>query len=601
MPQKHKSTKVFSKIKPSILDCFVLLCLRGKNIFFVLFPVSCFVIQLHSQIIPPTNTIEYQQMKKAGKIPRGPVLITNKDTFYLNLQSKVQAPSTTQSSVACDCLIPIDASFQVVPMPAAGTAPDYRNDDGSSGQLVLPFSFCFYGQTNSNCYINNNGNISFGASYGTFTANSFPDPNFVMIAPFWGDVDTRSLSSGLVYYKITPTYLVVRWKGVDYYESNPLNTSHQSLYNDFQLIITNGTDLILPSGNNVSFCYGDMQWTTGDQSGGVNGFGGSAATVGVNRGNGIDYIQIGQFDQSGTTYDGPFGNPDGIDWLDNQTFYFDVCNNGSGNNLPPIVNSDAICDTMYMCIGDSIDISATFLSPEQAQITSAAMSTSLLGFTVLSNVPGNPAVIDAQLIANAANVGLNNITITGTDNGSPPASTSVNVFVNIVSFPYVIFAVNPPSPEISGTTIQFTDMSLGAISWNWDFGDGNTSTLQNPQHTFISATDTVFIVTLTIQLAGGCTGTDTVHFQLIHEALPLSAVNVVTPNGDGVNDFFEFKNLVDYPKAKLEVFSRWGNLVYSNTDYHNEWKPNVVNGTYYYVLSWPSSEKPLTGFFEVIK
>lgn len=613
MPQRHKprylsGTKVFSKIKISILETFVTLSpitsgVCGKKYPLIVFLLSCFSIQLSSQTIPPTHTLEYQQMKMSGQLPSGPVMILNKDTFFLNLQAKVQPSPSTQSSVACNCLIPIDASFQVVPMPIAASPPDYRNDDGSSGQIILPFNFCFYGQTMTDCFINNNGNISFGASYGTFTANPFPDPTVIsMIAPFWGDVDTRNPLSGLVYYKITPTYMVIHWQTVDYFDSDPvLNPTHASLLNDFQLIITNGLDPILPSGNNVSFCYGDMQWTTGDASNGVNGFGGSAATVGVNRGNGIDYIQIGQFDQAGSTYDGPFGSPDGISWLDNQTFYFDVCNNGSGNNLPPIVNSDAICDTMYMCIGDTLNISATFLSPEQSQTTTANMSTSLLGFSILSNVPGNPAVISAQVIANAANTGLTSITITGTDNGSPPATTTVNAFVNIVNFPFVIFSVYPPSPQISGTPIQFIDLSLGSVSWNWDFGDGNTSTLQNPVHTFVSVNDTVFIVTLTIQLAGGCTGTDTVHFQLIHEPLPLSSVNVVTPNGDGINDFFEFKNLVDYPKANLEVFSRWGNLVYSNPDYHNEWKPNVVDGTYYYILSWTSDKEPLRGFFTVIR
>ncbi|HET6992733.1 MAG TPA: gliding motility-associated C-terminal domain-containing protein, partial [Bacteroidia bacterium] len=470
------------------------------------------------------------------------------------------------------------------------------------GQINFPFNFCFYGQTMTSCFINNNGNISFGASYGTFTANSFPDPNFVMIAPFWGDVDTRNLSSGLVYYKITPTYMVVHWKLVDYYDSDlSENSTHQSLYNDFQLILTNGTDPILPSGNNVSFCYGDMQWTTGDASNGTNGFGGAPATVGVNRGNGVDYIQIGRFDQPGTTYDGPFGNPDGISWLDNQTFYFDVCNNGSGNNLPPIVNSAAICDTLYMCVGDSINISATFLSPEQSQVTTANMNWTCLGFTINNNVAGNPAVIDATLIANSANVGLNTITITGTDNGLPPAVTSVNVYVEIVNNPYVNFSANPSAPVVTGTTVQFTDLSHGAVSWNWDFGDGNTSTQQNPQHTYNTAVDTVYVVTLTIQLAGGCTGTDTIHYQVLHEPLGLIAPNVVTPNGDGVNDLFQFQNLEDYPKAKLEVYNRWGNLVYSNNDYHNEWKPTVTDGVYYYVLSWRADKKPLTGFFEVIR
>ncbi|CAN5859491.1 hypothetical protein BH11BAC7_BH11BAC7_28790 [soil metagenome] len=560
--------------------------------FFILFSITPYFS--FAQIISPSSA-DYGQSKKEGKISVGDFII-NGDTL-LKSPVKIQPPSVHPASVTCSCMIPVDASFSVVPMNAAeANPPFFRNDDGSSGQIALPFNFCFYGSTNNNCFINNNGNISFGAQYGTFTANAFPDPSFIMIAPFWGDVDTRNFSSGLVYYKVTSTYMIVRWQNVGYY-----NTYADKL-NDFQLIITNGSDPILPNGNNVSFCYGDMQWTTGDASGGQNGFGGTPATVGVNRGNGIDYIQIGRFDQPGTSYDGPFGNPDEVSWLDNQTFYFNVCNNGSGNNLPPIINSDAICDTLFMCIGDTLDFSATFLSPEQGQITTATMTTAATGFSVVNSTPGNPAVINAVLVADATNAGLNTITITGTDNGSPPAVTSVNVFVTIVNAPYVNFSAYPPSPQITGTMIQFTDFSAGAVSWFWDFGDGANSTQQNPQHAFSSLTDSVFIVSLTTTLAGGCTGTDTIHFRIVHEPLVLTIPNVVTPNGDGVNDFFHVGNLEDYyPGSKLEVFNRWGNSIYTNEDYRNDWRPDVTDGTYYYILTIPGFEKPFTGFFVVIK
>ena len=33
-------------------------------------------------------------------------------------------------------------------------------------------------------------------------------------------------------------------------------------------------------------------------------------------------------------------------------------------------------------------------------------------------------------------------------------------------------------------SVQFTDLSENAIEWNWNFGDGNTSTVQNPTHTY---------------------------------------------------------------------------------------------------------------------
>ena len=489
-------------------------------------------------------------------------------------------------------MVPIDASFQIVPFTIGDPNDEYRNDDGSTAQIPLPFQFCFYGQNVNSLYINNNGNVSFGASYGTFTANSFPDPTFIMVAPFWADVDTRAAGSGVVYYKLTPTYLIVRWQTVGYY------SMYDDKLNDFQLILTDGSDPILPAGNNVSFCYGDMQWTTGDASGGTNGFGGNPATVGVNRGNGVDYIQIGQFDQPGTNYDGPFGANDQVSWLDNQTFYFNVCNNGSGNNLPPIVNSDDVCDTLWICVGDSVNLDAIFLAPEQGQSTSITLTTPSLGLTTVTNTSGNPATISAYFTGSAANLGPNVITLTGVDNGTPAASTTSIIVVEVVNNPVVSFTFSPAGPAQAPATVQFTANTPGAVSWLWNFGDGGTSIAQNPVHVFTG--DSVYTITLTATLLSGCSATYTATYEVIG-GIPVVAPNVVTPNGDGNNDQLVFTNLHYYAKSKLHVYDRWGALIYENDDYQNNWTPDVVDGVYYYEITGLYIYEPIAGFFHVLR
>ncbi len=537
-----------------------------------------------------TSDPNYNQQKASGEIPRGALILN--DTGR-NVSTQRFSPNPTPaSSVLCECMVPIDGSFQVVPFTIGDPNDSYRNDDGSSPLITLPFQFCFYGQNINSCYINNNGNVSFGASYGTFTANSFPDPTFIMVAPFWADVDTRAAGSGIVYYKVTPTAMIVRWQTVGYY------SLYDDKLNDFQLIITDGNDPILPSGNNVSFCYGDMAWTTGDASGGTNGFGGNPATVGVNRGNGTDYIQIGQFDQPGTAYDGPFGTADEVSWLDNQTFYFNVCNNGSGNNLPPIINSDDVCDTMWICVGDTIDLGAIFLAPEQGQSTNITMTTPSSGLNITNNTGGNPATITAEFIGSAANLGYNIITITGTDNGIPPAATSSTIIVAVVNNPAVSFSFSPPSPNVAPVVVQFTANTPGAVTWLWNFGDGDTSSAENPTHTFTG--DSVYTVTLTACLGSGCCNTYTTTYEVIG-GVPIISPNVVTPNGDGVNDALVFANLHYYIKSNVIVYNRWGAIVYSGKDYQNDWIPNVVDGVYYYELTGLYIYVPITGFFQVVR
>jgi len=67
----------------------------------------------------------------------------------------------------------------------------------------------------------------------------------------------------------------------------------------------------------------------------------------------------------------------------------------------------------------------------------------------------------------------------------------------------------PPTPTGSGHTMQFTDTSSGnPTSWSWNFGDGNTSTVQNPTHTYAAAGP--YTVTLTACNLGGCSSSPAV-------------------------------------------------------------------------------------------
>ncbi|MEX2379389.1 MAG: gliding motility-associated C-terminal domain-containing protein, partial [Vicingaceae bacterium] len=65
----------------------------------------------------------------------------------------------------------------------------------------------------------------------------------------------------------------------------------------------------------------------------------------------------------------------------------------------------------------------------------------------------------------------------------------------------------------------------------------------------------------------------------------IKPTNVFTPNGDGVNDFLAFDLLELYPGSKLQVFNRWGKLIYEDNDYYNDWDGgDNPAGTYFYIL-----------------
>jgi gliding motility-associated-like protein len=82
----------------------------------------------------------------------------------------------------------------------------------------------------------------------------------------------------------------------------------------------------------------------------------------------------------------------------------------------------------------------------------------------------------------------------------------------------------------------------------------------------------------------------------IYEQCRIVVPNIITPNGDGSNDLFKIKNSEDYDRMELQIFNRWGNLIYENTDYQDNWNGVDMNGVplsegvYFYTVI-PSGEK----------
>jgi hypothetical protein len=77
-------------------------------------------------------------------------------------------------------------------------------------------------------------------------------------------------------------------------------------------------------------------------------------------------------------------------------------------------------------------------------------------------------------------------------------------------------------------------------------------------------------------------------------------VNVITPfNADGLNDKLVF-DCIDRDGWKLHIYNRWGNLIYSTSNYHNDWgDPKLSDGVYYYVADSPENKQEMAGFFHL--
>ncbi len=65
---------------------------------------------------------------------------------------------------------------------------------------------------------------------------------------------------------------------------------------------------------------------------------------------------------------------------------------------------------------------------------------------------------------------------------------------------------------------------------------------------------------------------------------PLTIPNVITPNGDGANDNFVIQNAESY-NITLQIYNRWGRMIYENTNYQNDFScKTCAAGVYYYII-----------------
>lgn len=177
--------------------------------------------------------------------------------------------------------------------------------------------------------------------------------------------------------------------------------------------------------------------------------------------------------------------------------------------------------------------------------------------------------------------------IVTSDYGCVDSSFEVDVLVH--PKPKASFVANPQKALITDPTVQFTNKSSYAVSYQWDMGDGvGTSTAVNPKYTY---TDTGnFPVKLVAVSDKGCTD-EFIDDYRIHEIYTCFIPNAFTPNGDHDNDTFGL-NITGARRYSIQVFDRWGALVFETDETHRAWNGRWDNtgdllpaGAYAYKVS----------------
>lgn len=168
-------------------------------------------------------------------------------------------------------------------------------------------------------------------------------------------------------------------------------------------------------------------------------------------------------------------------------------------------------------------------------------------------------------------------------------SATQTATVNIT--PKIDAAFNSPEIACSVDDVVVNNISVGNISnWNWDFGNGTSSTREDPDPFKYTAQpgEKNYTIKLTVSNDSGCSDTASANIIVVGNC-NIAVPTAFTPNNDGKNDYLFPTNAFGADNLIFRVYNRFGQLIFETKDWQRKWDGNVNgqpqgSGTYVWSL-----------------
>ncbi|EHQ25418.1 T9SS type B sorting domain-containing protein [Mucilaginibacter paludis] len=289
-----------------------------------------------------------------------------------------------------------------------------------------------------------------------------------------------------------------------------------------------------------------------------------------------------------------------------------VALDGTGANSAPTLAAIADQTVCYTTTQQSIALSGITPGAETSQ--SVILSVTTNNSSLFSSIGLLPVVSGASTlnytVANGKS-GTALITLKIKDNGgiaNGGVDTLIRTFnLTIGPLATISIAIDRPNNIVekgSTATLTASGGGTGAVyTWTATVAANVTSLLTGPSITIRPSSFATYTVTVTNACA---TATSKASLGVeVSSAFKLETSNVLTPNGDGKNDYWVIRNIDLYPGNTVKVFSKAGKLLYSKTGYNNDWNgyyngSPLSQGTYYYVVDLGTG-LPYRGVISVVR
>ena len=181
-------------------------------------------------------------------------------------------------------------------------------------------------------------------------------------------------------------------------------------------------------------------------------------------------------------------------------------------------------------------------------------------------------------------IGQTFYSVVGTDLNGCVNSDTVSIIVNQIPTANVAADVTLGNP---GLVVNFTNNSSVATSYNWEFGNGETTTVFNSGNEVITYSEPGIYTVILTAFNGVCNDMDTLQIIITPFSTPIIHVpNVFTPNNDGSNDEF-FIETAFVSSIDLIILNRWGQVVFQTSELSSTWNGEIngkeaTDGVYFY-------------------
>ena len=151
-------------------------------------------------------------------------------------------------------------------------------------------------------------------------------------------------------------------------------------------------------------------------------------------------------------------------------------------------------------------------------------------------------------------------------------SSIMPVTVVIYPSPNATFTSSSNFINNQESTVNLTNNSIGGTTYAWDFGDGQSSTAENPSNTYLITDQANYLITLLVISEFGCVDSTSLLIE-VKEELIYFIPNSFTPDGDENNQVFQpiFTSGYDPDTYHLSIFNRWGELIFESFDVSKGW------------------------------